>query len=163
MASYRVLFVCMGNICRSPAAEVVVRSLAEQAGLSVFMEVDSAGTHAAFHEGEPPDPRVRKAAARRAYDLSGLRARRLEIEDFFRFDRILAMDRQNLEFMRRMSPPECHPKIGLFMDFAQQAGTDEIPDPYYGGAEGFERVLDMCEQAGKGLIESIAAFAPDRR
>ena len=162
MRAYRVLLVCMGNICRSPAAEIVVRALADQAGLSSFLEVDSAGTHA-YHEGEAPDPRIRKAAARRSYNLGGLRARRLVEADFARFDRILAMDRQNLAFMTRLCPPEFHPKLGLFLDFSPTVPDEEIPDPYYGGAEGFERVLDLCELAGKGLVESVAGLAPDHR
>ena len=162
MSSYRVLFVCMGNICRSPAAEVVVRSMAQQAGLSSFLEVDSAGTHA-YHEGESPDPRVRTAAARRSYDLSGLRARRLVDSDFIRFDRILAMDRQNLAIMNRLCPPESQAKLGLFLDFADAVSEEEIPDPYYGGAAGFERVLDLCELAAKGLIETVAVLAPAKR
>lgn len=157
---YRVLFVCMGNICRSPAAEIVVRSLAKEVGLSRFLEVDSAGTHA-YHEGEAPDPRIRKAAAQRAYDLCGLRARRLAKEDFARFDRILVMDRQNLAFVRRLCPPEHHCKLGLFLEFADTAPEDEIPDPYYGGEEGFERVLDLCEVAGKGLITAVAVMVRD--
>ena len=152
---YRVLMVCMGNICRSPAAETVVRTLADNAGLGSFLEVDSAGTHA-YHEGEAPDSRVRKAAARRSYDLNGLRARRLIEADFLRFDRVLAMDKQNLAFMYRLCPPELHSKIGLFLDYAPEALEQEIPDPYYGGPEGFERVLDLCEMAGKGLISDIA-------
>ena len=159
MASYRVLFVCMGNICRSPAAEIVVRALARKVGIAALLDVDSAGTHA-YHEGEPPDPRVRKAAARRAYSLDGLRARRLEEGDFARFDRILAMDRQNLAFMRRLCPPEHHAKLGLFMQCAENPEQDEIPDPYYGGAEGFERVLDLCEQAAAGLLKSIVPVVP---
>jgi len=162
--SYRVLFVCMGNICRSPAAEAVVRSLARKAGLSTFLEVDSAGTHA-YHEGEAPDPRVRKAAAKRSYDLSGLRARCVIDSDFVRFDRILAMDRQNLAFLRRLCPPELNAKLGLFLDFVDRGVVleDEIPDPYYGNAEGFERVLDLCELAGKGLLEAITASAQWKR
>ncbi len=152
----------MGNICRSPAAEVVVRALADEAGLSSFLEVDSAGTHA-YHEGEAPDPRVRKAAARRSYSLGGLRARRLTEADFTRFDRILAMDRQNLAFMRRICPPEFHSKLGLFLDFAEAVPDDEIPDPYYGGPEGFERVLDLCELAGKGLIEAVVGLSQNGR
>ena len=139
-----------------------MRTLAYQAGLASFLEVDSAGTHA-YHEGEAPDPRVRKAAARRSYDLGRLRARRLVEADFVRFDRILAMDRQNLAFMTRICPPDLHSKLGLFLDFATGVPEDEIPDPYYGGAEGFERVLDLCELAGKGLIASVAALAPNRR
>lgn len=152
---YKVLLVCMGNICRSPAAEVIVRTLARQAGVSRFLEVDSAGTHA-YHEGEAPDQRVRRAAARRDYDLGGLRARRLEAEDFQRFDRILAMDKQNLAFMRRLCPIEHQHKLGLFLDFADDPSQDEIPDPYYGGDEGFEVVLDLCEQAAKGLLETLS-------
>ncbi len=161
VGSYRVLLVCMGNICRSPAAEIVVRTLAKNAGLASFIDVDSAGTHA-YHEGEAPDPRVRKAAAKRSYDLSGLRARRLIEADFERFDRVLAMDRQNLAFMYRLCPPELHSKIGLFLDFAPEEPEEEIPDPYYGGPEGFERVLDLCELAGKGLIETIAGRTKNR-
>jgi protein-tyrosine phosphatase len=151
---YRVLFVCMGNICRSPAAEAIVRSMAGKAGLSPYLEVDSAGTHAAYHEGDPPDYRMRKAAAKRAYDLDGLRARPLSNEDFSRFDLVLAMDRQNLDYMRRMSPAGLHDKLGLFIDFAKNTGEEEISDPYY--AENFEQVLDLCEAAGRGLIEFIA-------
>lgn len=150
----RVLFVCMGNICRSPVAEGVVRLLAERGGLSKFLEVDSAGTHS-YHEGESPDPRVRKLAVKRGYDLSRLRARSVKELDFVHFDRILAMDRQNLAFLHRRCPTEYQIKLGLFLDFADETTQDEIPDPYYGSVEGFEKVFDLCEQAGKGLIESI--------
>jgi protein-tyrosine phosphatase len=154
----RVLFVCMGNICRSPMAEGVVRALAERAGLSSALEVDSAGTHA-YHEGEHPDQRARKIAARRGYELSNLRARRVRDQDFSRFDQILAMDRQNLEFLRRLCPPEHVSKLGLFLNYAHGLAQDEVADPYYGGAEGFENVLDLCEQAARGLIEAIAQSA----
>jgi protein-tyrosine phosphatase len=155
---YRVLFVCTGNICRSPAAEAIVRSLAGRAGLSRFLEVDSAGTHPCG-EGGRPDPRMVKAAARRAYDLGSLRARRLADEDFFRFDRVLAMDRQNLKFLQRECPSSLHDKLGLFIDFAPETGENEIPDPYYGNAEGFERVLGLCEAAGRGLVDAVAFLA----
>ena len=155
---YRVLFVCMGNICRSPAAEAIVRSLARKAGGPRFLEVDSAGTHV-HDEGGRPDPRMVKAAARRACDLGGLRTRRLTDEDFFRFDRILAMDRQNLAFLQRKCPSALHDKLGLFIDFAPETGENEIPDPYYGNAEGFERVLDLCEAAGRGLIDAVALLS----
>ncbi len=151
----RILFVCMGNICRSPTAEGVVRSLAERSGVSSFLEVDSAGTHA-YHEGEQPDPRTRKVAAGRGYDLSGMRARRVREQDFSRFDRILAMDRQNLAALQRSCPTEHLPKLGLFLEYAEGIGVDEVPDPYYGGVDGFERVFDMCEQAGRGLVEAVA-------
>jgi protein-tyrosine phosphatase len=136
--------------------------MAGKAGLSRFLEVDSAGTHADYHEGDRPDSRMCKAAAKRAYDLADLRARGLSDEDFFRFDRILAMDRQNLNYLRQMCPSEFHNKLGLFIDFASETGEDEIPDPYYGGAKEFERVLDLCEAAGKGLIEFIASPAACR-
>lgn len=159
---YRVLFVCMGNICRSPAAESVVRAMIREAGLSAFVEVDSAGTHA-YHEGEPPDLRVGKVAAKRAYDLRGMRARRINEEDFTRFDRILAMDRQNLAFLYRQCPPDLHGKLGLFMEFASGAEEGEIPDPYYGGTEGFEQVFNLCELAGKGLVEAVKALADERQ
>jgi len=151
----------MGNICRSPTAEGVVRALAERAGVSSVVEVDSAGTHG-YHEGEPPDLRARKAAASRGYDLSGLRARSVKDQDFSRFDRILAMDRQNLAFLLRTCPTEYQSKLGLFLDYADGLAVDEVPDPYYGGAEGFEKVLDICEEAARGLIEAIAASASER-
>ena len=150
----RILLICMGNICRSPMAEGVLRTLAERAGVSSAVEVDSAGTHGS-HEGEPPDLRARKVAASRGYDLSGLRARRVKEQDFSRFDRILAMDRQNLASLRRSCPAEHLSKLGLFLDYADDPALDEVPDPYYGGAEGFERVLDLCEQAARGLLESV--------
>ena len=136
-------------------AEGVVRVQAERAGLSSILEVDSAGTHA-YHEGEPPDQRARKVAATRGYDISRLRARRVNDRDFSRFDRILAMDRQNLEFLRRSCPKENLSRLGLFLDFADDLALDEVPDPYYGGIEGFEKVLDLCEQGSRSLIESIA-------
>ena len=159
MEKHKILFVCAGNICRSPAAEGIVRSMAAKAGLADRLEVDSAGTHA-YHEGERPDPRMIKAAAKRGYDLKHLRARKLSEEDFDRFDRILGMDRKNLEYLQRKCPSEDQAgKLGLFMDFAGNAQGGEIPDPYYGNAEGFERVLDLCETAGRGLIGAVAGRA----
>ena len=113
----------------------------------------------AYHEGEPPDQRARKVAATRGYDISRLRARRVNDRDFSRFDRILAMDRQNLEFLRRSCPKENLSRLGLFLDFADDLAPDEVPDPYYGGIEGFEKVLDLCEQGAISLIESIARSA----
>jgi protein-tyrosine phosphatase len=158
----RILFVCMGNICRSPTAEGVVRLLAERAGMSSLIEVDSAGTHAS-HEGELPDQRARKAAASRGYNLSGMRARCVKDQDFSRFDRILAMDHQNFSALSRYCPSEHLDKLGLFLDYAEGLALDEVPDPYYGGPEGFEKVLDLCEQAAKGLIEAIAKSGLERR
>ena len=156
----RILFICMGNICRSPTAEGVVRTLATRAGIASELEVDSAGTHGA-HEGEPPDQRARKVAADRGYDLSGLRARRVKAQDFSRFDHILAMDRQNLAALRRICPPEHISKLGLFLDYANGLAADEVPDPYYGGVEGFENVLDMCERAALGLLDAITGPTAD--
>jgi protein-tyrosine phosphatase len=157
----RILFICMGNICRSPMAEGVVRVLAERAGLTSILEVDSAGTHA-YHEGEPPDQRARKVAGIRGYDLSGLRARRVNDQDFSRFDRILAMDRQNLAFLVRSCPKEHLSKLGLFLELADGLVQDEVPDPYYGGVDGFEKVLDLCEQAAQGLVAAIAQSGFER-
>ena len=155
MVKVRVLFVSMGNICRSPLAEGVVRCLADRAGMGAFVEVDSAGT-LAYHAGEQPDPRARKVATSRGYDLSKMRARRVAEDDFSLFDLVLAMDRQNLAALERVCPEEHLHKLRLFMDYAEDRELDEIPDPYYGGPDGFERVLDLCEAAARGLIASIA-------
>lgn len=125
------------------------------AGLADRIEVDSAGTHG-YHSDEPPDPRAVKAAAARGYDLSALRARRVEIVDFQRFDLVLAMDAGHLEFMRRMCPEVYRPKLGLFMRYAREHDLDEVPDPYYGGVAGFEVVLDYCEDGAGGLVEMLA-------
>jgi protein-tyrosine phosphatase len=149
----RILFVCMGNICRSPTAEGVTRSLADsrkQEGL----EFDSAGTHG-YHIGAAPDARASQAAARRGYDLSTLKARQVSADDFVHFDYILAMDRDNLDLLRRACPDEHAGKLGLFLDFARDSGVDEVPDPYYGGPEGFEQVLDLIENAADGLLEKL--------
>jgi protein-tyrosine phosphatase len=143
----------MGNICRSPTAEGVVRAYVERAGLDKDVEVDSAGTHA-YHVGEAPDPRSRKAAAERGYELGQLRARRVTTADFLRFDYILAMDRDNLAMLRKACPAEEQHRLGLFLDHAR-ADEDEVPDPYYGGPEGFERVLDLIEDGATGLIEVL--------
>ena len=156
----QILLVCMGNICRSPIAEGVVRSMAERAGLAARLEVDSAGTHG-YHEGELPDQRARKVAASRGYDLSRLRARRVKDQDFSRFDRILAMDRQNLAILQRSCPAEHLSKLGLFLGYADALTIDEVPDPYYGGTEGFEKVLDLCEAAARGLVEAFARLDAD--
>ncbi len=150
----RVLFVCMGNICRSPTAEGVFRTHVERAGLAGHVEVDSAGTHG-YHVGAAPDPRAQAAARRRGYDLSTLRARRVTAADFRRFDLILAMDRDNLALLREACPEGEHHRLRLFLEFAREADGDEVPDPYYGGPEDFERVLDLVEQAAAGLIEEI--------
>lgn len=150
----RILFVCMGNICRSPTAEGVARNIIINKGMSDYIKVDSAGTHG-YHIGEPPDPRTREAALRRGIDLSSLRARKVVPQDFEQFDLLLAMDRDNLELLKRGARPEYHAKLGLFMSYATRFDTDEVPDPYYGGEHGFELVLDMAEDAARGLIEAL--------
>lgn len=149
---YRILFVCMGNICRSPMAEAVVRSMAQREGLGALLETDSAGTHGHYHAGESPDPRARRVGAKRGYDLSKIRARRVIEADFERFDRILALDQDNLANLQRLCPEECRSKLGLFLDYASDLGVSDVPDPYYGAESGFERVLDLCELAAKGLL-----------
>lgn len=150
----RVLFVCTGNICRSPTAEGVARHFIETGGLGSWIEVDSAGTNG-YHAGEAPDQRTQKAAMKRGYDLSKLRARKLDQLDYQRFDLLLAMDRGHLDIMRRACPEIYRPRLGLFMDYARDSEFDEVPDPYYGGPMGFDAVLDMCENGVRGLIESI--------
>lgn len=152
----KILFVCMGNICRSPTAEGVARSLIERAGLTDRVELDSAGTHG-YHIGAPPDRRAQKAAAGRGYDLSLLRGRQVNDFDFVRFDQILAMDRDNLALLLQAAPAPYRHKIRLFLEYADNFPEYEVPDPYYGGADGFERVLDMVEDAVQGLIRSLAA------
>ncbi len=144
----------MGNICRSPTAEGVLRTLVERAGLKHAFEIDSAGTHG-YHVGEAPDLRSRKAAQRRGYDLSPLRARQVNELDFMHFDCILAMDRENLSLLQRACPGAQRHKLGLFLDYAVNGGEEEVPDPYYGGDEGFERVLDLIEDAARGLIAAM--------
>ena len=151
-----ILFVCMGNICRSPMAEGVVHAHAAAAGLSGVFEFDSAGTLGA-HAGEAPDVRAQQAAARRGYDISGQRARKVTVEDFCRFDLILAMDRSNLASLERICPKPYLRKLKLFMEFAADSADDEVPDPYYGSAAGFERVLDMCEEAAQGIVAAHAS------
>ena len=149
-----VLFVCMGIICRSPTAEGVFRYHAEQAGMLEQLDIDSAGTHA-YHTGEPADRRARAAAERRGMSLDGINARRVVSEDFERFDYIVAMDEDNLARLHDESPEEHRSKLCLFLEFG---GGDEreVPDPYYGGAAGFERVLDLVEEASRGLLETLS-------
>lgn len=154
IAKVGVLMVCMGNICRSPTAEGVLRAFLEREGLSQWVDVDSAGTHA-YHVGKAPDPRTLQAAARRGYDLTALRARQVNDFDFVCFDHILAMDRDNLALLMRACPVQHRHKLGLFLDHASGCDEDEVPDPYYGDADGFERVLDLVEAAAGGLIGSL--------
>lgn len=148
-----VLFVCLGNICRSPTAHGVFRELVARRGLSEQIEIDSAGT-AAYHVGNPPDQRSAACALQRGYDLSDLRARQAVRRDFLRFDYILAMDAQNLSDLRGICPGDYQGHLGLFLDFANLADAD-VPDPYYGGPEGFDHVLDLVESASEGLLNHI--------
>jgi len=148
-----VLFVCMGNICRSPTAEGVFRHIVEQEGLTDNIVVDSAGTHA-YHVNDPADRRASAAADRRGYSLDGIRARRVKATDFERFDYIVAMDRDNLAELQEQAMEEHADKLHLFLAFTG-ATEDEVPDPYYGGAAGFERVLDLVEEASRGLLETL--------
>ena len=154
----RVLFVCMGNICRSPTAEGVFREFVQRHAPELDLEIDSAGTHD-YHVGEPPDPRALKAASSRGLDLSALRARQVDDADFERFDLILAMDRVNYEALLDRSPAQYRSRIRLLLEFADDAGRDEVPDPYYGGAKGFEEVLDLLEDAAAGLLAEVRRAA----
>ncbi len=131
--------------------------LVEQAGLGGYFELDSAGTHA-YHVGEFPDGRAQQAAAKRGYDLSRIRARKVVVDDFRRFDLVLAMDRSNLASLERMCPEPYMSKLKLFMAYAPEQSCDEVPDPYYGGQAGFERVLDLCEAAARGVIADYMAI-----
>lgn len=149
-----VLFVCMGNICRSPTAEAVFRHYVENAGLSEFILIDSAGTHD-YHIGHAPDLRSQQAAGQRGYDMSSLRGRQVKGQDFERFDYVLAMDKANLAILQYLLPRGCKKHPQLFLDYAHHHHEREVPDPYYGGEQGFEHVLDMVEDAAQGLLQHI--------
>ncbi len=150
----KVLFVCMGNICRSPTAEAVLRHAAEQVGLGEQIFIDSAGTHA-YHIDQAPDRRAQQAAKRRGYDLSCLRGRQVCAQDFREFDYILAMDSENLALLEERCPREFAHKLRLYMSYARRHRSDAVPDPYYGGSQGFEQVLDMVEDAAAGFLDAI--------
>ena len=150
----RVLFVCMGNICRSPTAEGVFRKLLDDEGLSDAIEVDSAGTHA-YHVGEQPDTRTIAAAMKRGIDISWRRGRQVARRDFDAFDLVLEMDRENHRDLVAVAGPKADGKLHLFLDFAPEAKHREVPDPYFGGADGFETVLDLVETAGRGLLREL--------
>ena len=155
-----VLFVCTGNICRSPTAEAIFRKLVAEAGMSEAILADSAGTHA-YHIGEPPDPRAQGAAAERGYDLSVLRARRVEQEDFQRFDLIVAMDRGHHTILSRMAERSAAHKLKLMMSYARGFSEKDVPDPYYGSPREFEQVLDMLEDAARGLLDALVKSLGD--
>lgn len=150
----KVLFVCLGNICRSPTAEGVFRALLRREGLDDRVAVDSAGTHA-YHVGDPPDARAQAAARRRGVDISTLKGRKAVAADFEKFDYVLAMDRSNHANLLAICPRGREDRLRLFLGFAPHLGIDEVPDPYYGGESGFDDVLDMIEAAAEGLLDDI--------
>ncbi|MCY3827829.1 MAG: low molecular weight phosphotyrosine protein phosphatase [Rhodospirillaceae bacterium] len=149
-----ILFVCTGNICRSPTGEAVLRRMADAAGLGDAVTVDSCGTHA-YHIGQPPDARARRAGERRGYDFSGQRARQVAIADFDRFDLILAMDGGHFDRLRRAAPAGGGDRIRRFLDFAPGARRRDVPDPYYGGAEDYELALDLIEAGCRGIVAML--------
>lgn len=149
-----IVFICMGNICRSPTAEAAFRAKVEEAGLGEHFLIDSAGTHD-YHIGKPPDQRSQRAAKQRGYDLSMLRGRQVVVEDFYRFDYLLAMDENNLGILQKLRPHGVQSHLGLILEFAQHHHEREVPDPYYGGGDAFERVLDMLEDASEGLLLQV--------
>jgi len=154
-AMVKVLFVCMGNVCRSPMAEGVLRRMLQDRGLADKVYVDSAGTHS-YHIGSAPDERSQATASRRGVDLSMIRVRRVVTEDLAVFDYVLAMDRENYDYLHALSThPERRDKVRLLLDFASDWPEQEVPDPYYGGLNGFERVMDLLEAAAEGLLLHI--------
>ena len=160
MEKTSILFVCMGNICRSPTAEVVLRAMAARAGIIAHIQVDSAGTHD-YYAGGPPDWRAMQAAQKRGYDLAPLRARQVEVVDFERFDRIYAMDWMNLGQLEALRPRDYRGQLALFLDVVPELGVREVPDPYDGGPEGFERMLDLIERASEALVADLRLKLPD--
>ena len=154
MEKIKVLFVCMGNICRSPTAEGVFAKLIKEQDLEEYFVIDSAGTHA-YHIGEPPDLRAQHAALERDVELNNLRARKVIMADFEDFDFLLAMDGDNYAVLMEASPEEYKDKISYFLDYAPHLKTREVPDPYYGGKYGFERVLDLIEVASEGFLSNL--------
>jgi len=154
----KILFVCMGNICRSPMAEGHFRELLQQRADHLAITIDSAGTHG-YHAGSPPDERAQVATRRRGIDISKLAARNVVEADFENFDYIIAMDRDNLEDLMEKADPIYHDRIRLFLDYSQTDTGEDVPDPYYGGATGFERVLDLIEKAAEGLLSELERTA----
>ncbi|HEX7966018.1 MAG TPA: low molecular weight protein-tyrosine-phosphatase [Gammaproteobacteria bacterium] len=154
--TYRVsvLFVCMGNICRSPTAEGVFRKLHAELAPELDIHIDSAGTHA-YHIGDPPDPRSHAAALKRGVDISSHRGRQARAQDFHDFDYVIAMDSENLRRLASLRPKDARAELRLLLEYSPEAGITDVPDPYYGGAGGFERVLDLVEQGCRALLEEI--------
>jgi protein-tyrosine phosphatase len=167
MARHRLLFICLGNICRSPMAEGVFRRVAQEAGALDRFEIDSAGL-GGWHIGQPPDTRAPAAAAARGIDISAQCARQVAQADFARFDLLLAMDRENYAELDQLAPDEARHKVRQFLDFAPDAGTQDVPDPFFGGKANFDHALDLIEQAAQGLFAALmrdeaVADAPTRR
>lgn len=154
MSKVSVLFVCLGNICRSPTAHAVFRKQVAEAGLSESIQIDSAGT-AAYHVGKHPDMRSMETARNRGIEMMDLRARKVDFGDFYEYDYILAMDDENYYNLKEMALPEHHAKIQMFLEFTDEFNETEVPDPYYGGAQGFEHVFDLVESASQGLLKHI--------
>jgi low molecular weight protein-tyrosine phosphatase len=161
-AEAAVLFVCLGNICRSPTAEAVFRAAVAREGLDGRVRADSAGM-GDWHVGSSPDRRAVQAAQRRGYDMSRCRARQFDVGDFKRYGWILAMDESNLEALNALKPPDYTGRLGLFLDYAPQLGIREVPDPYYGAPAGFDRVLDLVEAAAAGLLAEVKNAIGERR
>jgi low molecular weight protein-tyrosine phosphatase len=155
MVKHRILFVCLGNICRSPMAEGVFRRTAEEAGLLHLFEIDSAGM-GDWHKGQAPDTRAQKAALSRGVDISAQAARKVELEDFEAFDLVLAMDGSNIDDLYDIAPHAARDKIRRFLDYAPHLGTQDVPDPYYGGEAGFDHALDLIEAAAQGLLAELS-------
>ncbi len=158
MSKTKVLFVCMGNICRSPTAEGVFRDKAMKAGIVTSLHIDSAGTHG-YHIGKQPDARAQDAARKRGYDLSDLRGRQVNEQDFAEFDYVLAMDKDNLSILQQQCPAHLQHKVRRLLSFSRRYPNLDVPDPYYGGRSGFDLVLDMVEDAADGLINEIKQIA----
>jgi protein-tyrosine phosphatase len=154
MHKIKILFVCMGNICRSPTAEGVFADLVAKKNLTERFQIDSAGTHA-YHVGDAPDLRAQRAARERGIELQSIRARKINYNDFVLFDHILVMDDENYACVEQACPAEYKHKVAYFLDFAPELNVREVPDPYYGGTYGFERVLDMAEAAAAGILETF--------
>ncbi len=159
---YRILMVCMGNICRSPTAEGMARKRLGERGLDQSVEVDSAGTHA-YHVGHAPDPRSQEAALAQGIAIGDQRARKVSADDFTAFDLILAMDESNLQDLRAMAPADGSARIEKIMDYSNLGITSDVPDPYYGGSHGFEQVLKLLDNAVDGLLDSLAPEMEARR
>ncbi|HEX2114726.1 MAG TPA: low molecular weight protein-tyrosine-phosphatase [Alphaproteobacteria bacterium] len=155
----KVLFVCTGNICRSPTAEGVFRAMVERAGLAHRITADSCGTHD-YHVGDPPDSRACAHALRRGYDIRDLRARMLERDDFERFDLLLALDRGHERILKRQAPPAAKVKVRLFMSYVPELRLTDVPDPYYQGAEAFDHALDLIERGCERLLQYIKSGLP---